>query len=121
MFRRALLAPILVLGVCLAVGACGDNEPDAVAAPTASPTDPEPSGSPCLGGGDPAEPSDAGPDTDQYLGLTEQEAKDLAKDNAFTVRVAGRDGECYALTMDYRTDRVNVYLEDGTVTAATIG
>lgn len=121
MTRRTLLVPILVLGVCLAVGACGDDDPDAAGAPTASPTDSGPSGSPCLGGGGPAEPSDAGPDTDQYLGLTEQEAEKLAKDNAFTIRVAGRDGECYALTMDYRTDRVNVYLEDGTVTAATIG
>lgn len=115
--HRALL--VLVIGTCLAVGGCAD--PDATGTPPVTPSGVQPSGNPCLGEGGPAEPPDAGPDTDQYLGLTEQQAKDLAKDNGFTVRVAGRDGECYALTMDYRTDRVNVYLEDGTVTAATIG
>lgn len=117
--RRALL--VLVLGACLVVGACADDDPDAAGAPAASPTGTQPSGNPCLGEGRPAEPPDAGPDTDQYLGLTEQEAIRLAKDDGFTVRIAGRDGECFALTMDYRTDRVNVYLQDDTVTAATIG
>ena len=45
-------------------------------------------GSPCLGGGVRLSRRTR-PDTDQYLGLTEQEAEKLAKDNAFTVRVAG--------------------------------
>ena len=38
-----------------------------------------------------------------------------------TVRIAGRDGECFALTMDYQDTRVDIYLQDGEVVAATIG
>jgi hypothetical protein len=119
MTRRALL--VAVLGACLVATGCADDDPGAAGSPTASPTHTQPSGNPCLGDGGPAEPPAAGPDTDQYLGLSEEEAIRVAKEEGFTLRVAGRDGECYALTMDYRTDRVNVYLEGGTVTAAAIG
>ena len=59
--------------------------------------------------------------TEEYLGLSEQEAEALAQDQDHTIRVAARDGECFALTMDYREDRVNIYLEDDSVVAATQG
>lgn len=111
--------PVLLAGVLL-VG-CGDQDPDSASTPSATPSGDASTSNPCLGAGGPADAPDSGPDTDQYLGLSEQEADDLAQDNGFTLRVAGRDGECFALTMDYRQDRVNVYLDDDVVTAATIG
>jgi hypothetical protein len=66
-------------------------------------------------------PPNSGPDTEGYIGLTQAEAKQYAAENDQTIRVAGRDGKCFPLTMDYRTDRVNLYLEDGVVIAAMIG
>ena len=68
-----------------------------------------------------ATPPNSSPGTEEYLGLSLREAKIFAAEQDQTVRVAGRDGECYALTMDYRDNRVNVYLEDDLVVAATIG
>lgn len=115
--RRALL----VLLICLAMVGCADQDPDAASSPSATPSSDEPASNPCLGVGGPADAPGSGPDTGQYLGLSEQEADDLAQDNGFTLRVAGRDGECFALTMDYRQDRVNIYLEEDVVTTATIG
>ena len=119
--RRAVLV-LLTMGV---LAGCATDVPGAAATPSPSPTASAPSSAPpgnrCFGEGGPAEAPNSGPDTEQYLGLTEHEASDLAKDNGFTLRVAGRDGKCYALTMDYRADRANVYLEDDVVTAAAIG
>jgi hypothetical protein len=66
-------------------------------------------------------PPDSSPGAAGYIGLSESDAEALAADKDQTVRIAGRDGECFALTMDYRSDRVNLYLEDGAVVAATIG
>jgi hypothetical protein len=34
------------------------------------------------------------------------------------VRVLGRDGECFDRTSDLRTDRVDLYIEDGEVVQA---
>ncbi|MEO8106550.1 MAG: hypothetical protein ABI720_04455 [Actinomycetes bacterium] len=66
-------------------------------------------------------PPDSSPKTEGYLGLTADEAKAYAREHGQQVRLAGRDGECFALTMDYRPDRVNIYLEGDNVVAATIG
>ena len=68
-----------------------------------------------------ATPPNSSPGTEGYLGLTLRAAKRFATEQDQTIRVAGRDGECYALTMDYRENRVNLYLEDDLVVAATIG
>lgn len=119
--RRAVLV-VVALGV---ITSCATDAQDSrgVPSPPGSPSasSPAPSGNPCIGEGGPTEAPDSEPDTAPYLGLTEQDASDLAKDNGLTLRVAGRDGECFALTMDYRVDRVNVYLDDAVVTAASIG
>lgn len=111
----AVVAGLLLVG-------CGtetaEPEPPAVTPSSAAPT--TATGSPCLStNGNSAEP-DSVPNADKYVGLTLREAKELARPDV-TIRVAGRDGSCFPLTMDYRTDRVNVYLENGTVTQATIG
>lgn len=54
----------------------------------------------------------------EYLGLTEAEANDLAAEQNLVLREAGRDGECPALTMDLRDDRINVEFIDGIVVGA---
>ena len=51
------------------------------------------------------------------VGLTEAEAHDAAAEHGWTVRVARLDGEDQPLTMDFREDRVNVEITDGTVTS----
>lgn len=69
----------------------------------------------CLGIGGPS----GGPPTKDYVGLTlaEAERRAQATDND-VVRIAGRDGTCVGLVRDHVINRVNVYLEDGVVTAA---
>lgn len=74
---------------------------DAAAAPYAA--------GPCLSDG-PSEPG--------YVGLTEQQARDLAERQGLTVRVIGRDGKCSTITLDLRTDRVNLDLVSDRVARA---
>jgi len=38
-----------------------------------------------------------------------------------TYRIAQEDGQDFALTKDFRVDRVNLYLENGQVIKATVG
>ena len=58
---------------------------------------------------------------DTVLGMSEAEATQTAEAKGLTVRVGSRDGEDFALTMDYRTDRVTLTVVDGIVTAVTPG
>ena len=55
------------------------------------------------------------------VGMTEEDATTAITLAQWTARVVARDGEQFAVTMDYRTDRVNLEIVDGVVTAATIG
>jgi hypothetical protein len=127
-YAQAMVQQVsLALLVTVLVGGCGQSQPsdDTGAAPTPDPPSATATVSgeenPCLQEGGPAEPPDARPGTDAYLGLTKDEAERYARAHGQTVRVAGRDGECFALTMDYRDDRVNIYLEDDQIVAATVG
>ena len=54
---------------------------------------------------------------DTLVGLTLDEATAAADANGWTVRVSTLDGEPQILTMDLRTDRVNVSVADGVVIA----
>ncbi|HEU4895665.1 MAG TPA: hypothetical protein VFT85_07485 [Acidimicrobiia bacterium] len=54
----------------------------------------------------------------EYLGLNEAEAADLAEEQGLQLREVGRDGECLAITMDLRDDRINVEYVDGIVVGA---
>jgi len=56
----------------------------------------------------------------EYLGLNEQEAADLAEEQGLDLREVGRDGECLAITMDLRDDRINVEYVDGIVVGAAL-
>src|SRR5215213_10863321 len=111
---------VLACGLMLMLlTACGSTDESPTSAgshaepsPTSRHSDTSPN--PCIdsAGQTTDDPGLDGSMTEQYLGLSEQEAEALAKDQEHTLRVAGRDGECFALTMDYREDRVNIYLED---------
>lgn len=50
-----------------------------------------------------------------YNGLTVAEAEERAVSKGYILRVVGRGGECFAVTSDFRDDRVNVYVEGGEV------
>lgn len=57
----------------------------------------------------------------ELIGLTENEAALCAASLNWGFRVGARDGEYFALTMDYRTDRVNVIVKEGIVTSVDVG
>jgi hypothetical protein len=55
------------------------------------------------------------------LGMSEQEATSTAEANGWVVRVAARDGEQFALTMDYNPKRVNLTVNNDVVSDVFIG
>ena len=57
----------------------------------------------------------------KLIGLTEAEAQKVATELGWQVRVAMRDGEAFMLTMDYQTNRVNLTITKGSVTAVVVG
>jgi len=54
----------------------------------------------------------------QVVGMTKEAAVDLLESEGRTVRIASEDGEYFALTEDYRDDRVNLDLLVGLVVGA---
>lgn len=63
------------------------------------------------------------PDTaaEKLLGLTETAAVTCAESEGWGVRVVQRDDEEFMATTDYRSDRVNLVVENDVVTAVTVG
>lgn len=59
--------------------------------------------------------SDSQTEQSGYIGLTEQEALDKAKQEDREARVVERDGESLLVTMDISHGRVNLTVEDGKV------
>lgn len=55
----------------------------------------------------------------QVVGMTKQAAVDFLESEGRTVRIATEDGEYFALTEDYRDDRVNLDLLVGLVVGAS--
>lgn len=55
-----------------------------------------------------------------FVGLTEEEALNLANENNVSFRVVKKDGRHLAVTMDYRPGRINAEIEDGKVTAFNV-
>lgn len=60
-------------------------------------------------------------DADTLIGLAEDEATKVATGRGWTVRIAERDGEQFMLTLDFQTNRVNLSITNGRVTAVTVG
>jgi hypothetical protein len=57
----------------------------------------------------------------KLIGLTEAEAQKVATELGWQVRIAMRDGEAFVLTLEYLTNRVNLTITKGFVTAVVIG
>lgn len=55
------------------------------------------------------------------LGFSEADAERCAATLGWAYRVGMRDGESFALTMDYSPQRVTVSIEEGVVTAIVVG
>lgn len=58
---------------------------------------------------------------DLLIGMVETEAEACAIDLGWQWRVGERDGEFYALTMDYRPDRVTVQIQEGIIYLVNVG
>ena len=58
---------------------------------------------------------------EQLVGMSEQAASSCAIANGWGFRVGERDGEQFAVTMDYRTNRVTVVVKSNRVTQITVG
>lgn len=71
--------------------------------------------------GDPSVPDSVTALAGEVVGMTEAEASAAIEDAGCVMRVMKRDGESFMGTDDYRTDRVNVTIVAGVVTAATVG
>jgi ABC-type glycerol-3-phosphate transport system substrate-binding protein len=99
---------VLLLVALPVMAACGSDD-DAADATT-----------PAAGSGEPCLAPDQETPAPEYVGLDEEAATALAEENGLTLRVVGEDGECSAITMDLRDDRVNVEIVDGEVVAAAI-
>ncbi len=59
--------------------------------------------------------------TKDLVGKTEKNVEYCAAFEGLTYRVAARDGEFYALTMDYSPTRINVEIENEVVTKINVG
>lgn len=57
----------------------------------------------------------------KLLGLSVAQAEARAAKRDYTVRVVSVNGQSRPMTMDYRPDRLNLYVEDGRVTQVTTG
>jgi len=57
----------------------------------------------------------------KLIGLSEDEARKVADGLGWIVRVAVRDGEQFVLTKEFLTNRVNLTITAGSVTAVTVG
>ena len=58
----------------------------------------------CLG------PTPGGVDAEQFVGLSEANVRKEVEAEGLTLRILGRDGECFAHTLDEQSDRINVLL-----------
>lgn len=58
---------------------------------------------------------------ESLIGLPEADAVAAVEAAGFEARIVARDGEYFAVTADYRVDRVNLEIVDEVITAASIG
>ena len=58
---------------------------------------------------------------DSLMGMSEGEAVMKVEATGRTIRIARRDKESFALTMDYRPDRINIEVDADMVTKVTVG
>lgn len=100
--------------VGLALGLCGCGTPAAIWCPTTS--------RPIATDGQMKANSPFAPSFNArtLLGRTEQHATDTAGEWGCSVRVIQRDGDKFAITRDFRGNRVNVIIKHGVVTSVGV-
>ena len=107
------------IAATLALSACSTQNSDTEVTSSAIPA-PESSGSDMQ-----FEPSEtAVAVSNEVIGMTEAEAISTIEgvgSEELTYRVTRRDDESYPMTMDYRLDRINLEIDNGVVTKASIG
>lgn len=65
--------------------------------------------------------ADANAIASQVIGLSEIEAVQIIETAGLRARVVEREGVYYAVTRDYRTDRINLFFRDKLVYRADVG
>lgn len=55
------------------------------------------------------------------IGMDRDMGRDLCKENGYSVRVTREDETNYAITMDFRLDRINLELDKGIITKCGVG
>ena len=58
---------------------------------------------------------------DRLVGMTEKDAIQLIESHQMIPRTVCRDGEYYVVTMEIRSDRVDLTITDGVISAANVG
>lgn len=115
----ALIASIAVLG--LLAGGCSAPLP----ALTGCPAPPEVTVSDQTDGMDEMMMEAVAAETNRFgnglIGMAEGAAQQCVEDAGLTWRVYEQDGELFALTMDYRAERVNVKIEKDIISDAYSG
>jgi hypothetical protein len=105
--------------VTLALTACSNQSPDTGVTSSTMPT-PQSSSSEMQ-----FEPSETAQAVSaEVIGMSEEDAIQTIEgisSEQLTVRVVRRDDENYAITMDYRLDRINLEIDNGLVTKTYIG
>jgi hypothetical protein len=57
----------------------------------------------------------------QVAGMDKKKALEYIKESGFKSRILGEDGQSFIGTHDYRTDRMNLFIDDGKVSAIRCG
>lgn len=55
------------------------------------------------------------------IGLSEEDAIKMCSDSEYQYRIVRRDSENFIITMDLRSDRINLEIDDGVVTKCDLG
>lgn len=58
---------------------------------------------------------------EKIIGMNFEEAFDYAYEQDFILRKVNQDGQSFMVTMDFRLDRINVWLEENIIVKAYFG
>jgi hypothetical protein len=118
---RKTVGIVAASGLIIALSACASPSPTI----TDCPAPPTSGLGPATEGGDPGLMDDIAQETTRFgqdlIGMAEEKALECAEDAGYLWRVFERDGEQFALTMDYIPTRINVAISRGNITDAYSG
>jgi hypothetical protein len=117
----SVVLSVVVLGASLGLIGCTTPAPSVTDCPAPPAVGFEPAESNVTG----ENMDDVAAETDRFgkdlIGMAADTAQACAAEVGYTWRVFEQDGEQFALTMDYRVERINVKIEQGIVTDAYSG